>query len=150
MESDFSNVNIKNEAEFIEFVENLNIDIEFANISRSTKEQEHILDLNYLIKRYREIKPKVDAKVFKERYDCKYCLYYERPRRCFETEKCPLDEHGALKPLPEPKKCIRDKDGTCPYGRGIEACIGYCIKDIVEEHRKQWAYRYVETASRKE
>ena len=149
MEIDFSNVNINSEEDLIEFVNNLNIGIELANITRSKEEQQHTLNLNYLLEKYRKIKSKEGAKDFRVQHDCKCCLYYERPRSCFETEKCPLDKDKKFKLILNPKKCIRDKDGNCPYGRVIETCIGYCMKDIVEEHRKHWLLRYEEMAVRK-
>ena len=149
MEIDFSNVNINSEEDLIEFVNNLNIEIGFANKTRSKKEQQHILDLNYLLMKYRKIKSKEGAKDFRVQHDCKCCLYYERPRSCFETEKCPLDKDKKFKLILNPKKCIRDKDGNCPYGRVIETCIGYCMKDIVEEHRKHWLFQYGKMAVRK-
>ena len=149
MEIDFSNVNINSEEDLIEFVNNLNIGIELANITRSKEEQQHTLNLNYLLEKYRKIKSKEGAKDFRVQHDCKCCLYYERPRSCFETEKCPLDKDKKFKLILNPKKCIRDKDGNCPYGRVIETCIGYCMKDIVEEHRKHWLFHNGEMVARK-
>ena len=68
----FQEINVKNEQELIALVKQINSEIEAANINRLATEKEKAFDLNYLLKRYRAIKKRVDLKSFREKNDCIY------------------------------------------------------------------------------
>jgi len=63
----FQEINVKNEQELIALVKQINSEIEAANINRLATEKEKTLDFNYLLKRYRAIKKRVDSKTFREK-----------------------------------------------------------------------------------
>jgi len=63
----FQEINVKNEQELIALVKQINSEIEAANIIKLATEKEKTLDFNYLLKRYRAIKKRVDSKTFREK-----------------------------------------------------------------------------------
>ncbi len=132
-------INVKNEQELIALVKQINAEIEFPNITREATEKEKTLNLDYLLKRYRTIKGREDTKDFREKHDCEYCLYYERPRKCFEKIKCPLESGKEFKEkeIVEKIKCPKDKEGNCPYGNEVGTCFGFCMQKIVNEFKEE-------------
>lgn len=130
---------IKSEKEFIKLIEDINTDIEFNNLRKSIFDREKLLDKNYLLKRYREIKRREDKKSFREKHDCEYCLYYEKPRRCFETRYCPLEEGKDFEEAKNKKKsnCPKDKEGNCPYANDVGTCFGFCMVEIIKEVKER-------------
>ena len=139
MENDFININVTNEKELIALVDHINTDIEFANNTRTVVDKEKTLDLNYILKKYRAIKDKDDIKSFREKHDCRYCLYYERPRKCFERMHCPLanGEHFDKDEVIVKPKCSKDEEGNCPYGNENGTCFGFCLQEIVKNFNKE-------------
>lgn len=133
MKNDFSKIKINSKEELIALVNEINVDIEFANITRPKDEQEKPLDLDYILKRYKGIEARNYTKRFKEKHDCKNCFYYKRPRRCFETLRCPLDDvlldKSHAKKIKYPKNC----EGNCLYGNEVGTCFGFCYKKILKE-----------------
>ncbi|RDY32000.1 hypothetical protein [Lachnotalea glycerini] len=128
-----------NKKELIEYVEQLNIDIEFSNITKPPHERVKPYDITKILEGYHSIMWKEDIKAFRKKYDCQYCFYYEKPRQCKAMIRCPLEDGKTFTDkVAEPKKCIKDEKGTCPYGKCVEICIGYCMKEIVEDHNKRW------------
>ncbi|MFV0342814.1 MAG: hypothetical protein ACK5JH_07950 [Anaerocolumna sp.] len=136
---DLKEINVKNEQELTALVKQINAEIEFANITRAATEKEKTLNLDYLLKRYRTIKGREDTKNFREEHDCEYCLYYERPRKCFEKTRCPLDSGIDFeeKEIDQKIKCPKDKEGNCPYGNEVDTCFGFCMQKIVNEFKEE-------------
>lgn len=136
---DFLGINVKNEQELIALAKQINNDIEFANRTRSVADKEKTLNLDYLLRRYRNIKGREDAKSFREKHDCLYCLYFERPRRCFGKTQCPLEvgKEFEEKEVVLKIKCPRDKEGNCPYGNEVGTCFGFCMQQIVKEFKEE-------------
>lgn len=137
MQIDLSNVKIDKEEQLIELVKQLNCEIEFSNITKSKAEKEPLLDLEYLLKRYRKIKFQDDKKAFRNLYDCEYCLYYEKSRRCHATQAkgCPLELENRMQEKEIMKRpiCPRNQEGNCPYGNEVGTCFGLCWKEILLE-----------------
>lgn len=134
----FQEINVKNEQELIALVKQINSEIEAANINKLATEKEKALDFNYLLKRYRAIKKRVDSKTFREKNDCIYCLYYERPRRCFSKTQCPLETGEDIEERESVEKirCSKDKEGNCPYGNEAGICFGFCMQKSVKEFKE--------------
>lgn len=139
MQVDLSNLKIQNEKQFIELVNQLNTDIAFRNITKSKPEKEPLLNLEYLLKQYRKIKDREDKKAFRKLHDCEYCLYFEKPRRCYATEQCPLELGKGLKKKVIVKRpiCPKDRKGGCPYGNDVGTCFGFCFQEILSEFHKK-------------
>jgi hypothetical protein len=133
-----------NEKELIQYVQKLNNEIEVKNKTRPPLEQEELYDINMVLKGFYQIQRKDEIKAFREIHECKFCLYFDKPRKCKAKDSCPLEKGVEIEKPIKAKKCIRDEAGNCPYGRAIEVCIGYCINDMVKEHRKKWSFRYEE------
>lgn len=135
MQMDLSDVKIDGREKFIEFIKQLNADIESGNIAKAKEEKESLLNLEYLLRQYRKIKSKEDKKVFREFYDCEYCLYYQKPRRCYAAKDCPLEVGKEIKKKEVVKlpTCPKDKEGNCPYGNEVGTCFGFCLKEILAE-----------------
>ena len=53
MQFDFKGLRIEHEKDLVRLVKEINSDIEFENITRSKKDKEELLDLDYVIKRYK-------------------------------------------------------------------------------------------------
>lgn len=131
-------LNVNSEQELIALVQAINDDIEFQNLTRKEEEKQKILDIKYLLKRYRTIKHRDMIKEFRLQHDCAHCLYYEKPRRCKATDRCFLDENQ----YPDleiriKENCSKDKDGNCPYGNEVGTCFGYCWREILDEFKEK-------------
>jgi len=132
-----------NEKELTQYVKQLNTDIELRNMGKPPQEREELYNIKKVLKGYHRIKWNDDVKEFRKQHDCNYCFYYTKPRRCKAIKSCPLEMgEGFNYEEKDIKKCPKDAEGNCQYGRGVEKCVGYCIKDMVKEHREQWAFRY--------
>ncbi len=127
------------EDQFVKLVNQLNQDIEFRNSTKSKTEQEQLLNLTYLLKRYRKIKMLENKKVFREIYDCEYCLYYEKPRRCPATPRkgCPLEKGIPVKEREKLPCCPNDRKGNFPYANEAATCFGFCYQKILSEFYKR-------------
>ncbi|MFV0466462.1 MAG: hypothetical protein ACK5ML_10355 [Lachnospiraceae bacterium] len=130
---------VESKKDLIKLVKRMNEDIEFKNITRPDNDKLELLDLDYILKRYKTIKYNDDLKTFREEHDCKYCLYYEKPRRCKAKKKCPLDseEDFEEKKIVQKIKCPKDKEGNCPYGNEVGTCFGFCMQKIVNEFKEE-------------
>lgn len=119
----------------MELVKQLNLDIAFRNTTSSGTDKEPLLDLEYLLKRYRKIKTREEKKALRKIHDCEYCLNYEKPKRCTTTKQCPLEmgERSKKKEDVRLSICPRDKEGNCPYGNDEGTCFGFCLKKILIE-----------------
>lgn len=138
MQEDLSDVKIYSEEKFMELVNQLNADIAFNNSTKPKKRKEPLLDMEYLLKRYRSIKGREVRKAFKELYDCEYCFYFEKPRKCYASERCPLEMGKGLKKKETVRlpTCPKDKEGNCPYGNDVGTCFGFCLQEILSEFHK--------------
>lgn len=131
-------LNVSNEQELIELVQAINADIEFQNLKRADEEKQELLDIKYLLKRYRTIKHRDSIKEFRIKHDCAHCYYFEKPRRCKAMDKCFLDEDEVQEQEVEVQpRCSRDKEGNCPYGNEVGTCFGYCWREILDEFKKK-------------
>lgn len=77
----------------------------------------------------------ISIKAFRKKHNCKSCFYYTKMKRCVMTLECPLDvntERSSTK-----KSCPLDIDGTCPYKNEAGTCFGFCMKEILREHRER-------------
>jgi len=129
-------LNVKSEQDLIDLVQKINDDIEFQNLINKDGEKKELLDVKYLLKRYRTIKRRDSVKEFRLKHDCANCLYYEKPRRCEARDYCFLDEDDMVEPEVSVKvKCHKDKEGNCPYGNEVGTCFGFCLRKILEEHQ---------------
>jgi len=139
MKMDFSSIKAASEEQFMQLVHRLNQDIEFRNITKAKAERESLLDVSYLLKRYRKMKHQEEKKAFRERYDCDYCLYNERPRRCHTTPErgCPLENGKQIKEVEKMPTCPKDQNGNCPYGNEVGTCFGFCYQQILPEFYKE-------------
>lgn len=117
MEFDLTEIHVKSEDEFRQLIEQINTDIEFANYFQKDKPTEELMDMKYLVGRYRALVAKENRRIFREKHDCQYCFYFES-KRCKASKKCPLDESKKSKNRAVIRKegCLKDKDGNCPYG----------------------------------
>lgn len=129
----FQGVEVGSVEEFEVLIDQLNTDIEFSNYFSRDKEKEELLDKRELVKRYKQIVKRDKAKEFKEKYECHYCFYYAKPRRCFATEVCPLEKGIQIKEKSRNKKprCPKDKIGNCSLGNEVGTCFFFCYKDIL-------------------
>lgn len=134
MQFDFKGLRIQHEQQLIDIVRELNSDIEFSNLSKKDNEKEPLLDLEYVLRRYKSIKYRNDKKDFREEHDCAYCLYFEK-KTCKAVYRCPIDEKDKRKftRTPEQTPCPKDEEGNCPYGNDVGTCFGFCWKDILQE-----------------
>jgi hypothetical protein len=139
MKMDFSGIKVENEEQFMQIVHQLNHEIEFCNITKPKTEQEPLLDAVYLLNRYRKMKRQEKKKAFRERYDCEYCLYDERPRRCHTTPErgCPLENGKHIKEVEKMPTCCKDQEGDCPYGNEVGTCFGLCYQQILSDFYKE-------------
>ena len=130
---------VESKQDLIKLVKRMNEDIEFKNITRPDNDKLEVLDLDYILKRYRTIKYNDDLKAFRKNHDCHYCLYFEKPRRCEAKKKCPLDSGNEFdeKEIVEKIKCPKDKEGNCPYGNEVGTCFGFCMQKIVNEFKEE-------------
>ena len=135
MQMDIYKVEIENKEQFMELVKQLNLDIAFRNTTRSGAEKEPLLNLEYLLKRYHKIKAREEKNALRKLHDCDYCLYYEKPRRCYATKQCPMEMEKRIMKKEEVKQptCQRDKEGNCPYGNAVGTCFGFCFQEILAE-----------------
>lgn len=82
-----------------------------------------------------------EEKAFREKYNCRNCSYYKKPRRCFAEKICPLEEGEIPRLVNKIKsklpKCPKDKVGDCPYGNENGTCFGFCWLDILKEYRER-------------
>lgn len=136
-------IKIDNIYDLILCVSEINEDIREQNKTRKSDEQEKELNLNYILNRYEKIKRKDEIKEFRELHECKYCLYFEKPRKCLAINRCPLDE-GELWKLEGKKKnylkCPKyDKNQPCLYANEVGTCFGFCALDILREIKKHKA-----------
>ena len=77
--------------------------------------------------------------LFREAYNCKHCLYFEKPRLCLAMNSCPLDEKripGAVR-VKNFQMCPKDEVGNCPYGNDAGTCFGFCWKEILKDFYKK-------------
>ena len=129
--------NIENVFDLIVYVSELNADIRKRNEQFPKGKQENELNLSYILKRYEMIKKKEEIAEFRELHECKYCMYFDKPRRCMAIDTCPIegDFPNAKKADERPiLKCPRyDKDAPCPYGNEAGTCFGFCTKEVIEE-----------------
>lgn len=131
-------LNVSSEQELIDLVEAINTDIEFQNLIRKNEEMQELLDIKYLLRRFRSIKHRDKIKEFRIKHDCAHCYYYEKPRRCKGMDKCYLEDDEAQEPeMGENHHCSRDKEGDCPYANEAGTCFGYCWKEILNEFKKK-------------
>lgn len=141
MREDLWNVKIENEKQFIKLFNQLNVEIEFQNITKPKEEKEPLLDIGYLLKRYRKLKYQEEKNVFRKLHDCESCLYYKKPKRCPAIPKkgCPLESGQERKDEKMPKQfsCLKDREGNCPYGNEVGTCFGVCWKEILSVFYKQ-------------
>jgi hypothetical protein len=135
---DFPQAKIQSKEELIKYVEQCNNEIEFDNYLKPVDQRDPLLDMDYILKRYGQISYRERAQNFREKHDCKYCLYYEKPRQCFETKKCPLDLDGsyAKTKVAFVPTCSRDLEGKCPYGNEVGTCFGCCYRDVLKGYRE--------------
>ena len=139
------------EKELIEYVEQLNIEIEISNITKPPHRRVKPYDIKKVLQGYNRIMWKSNIKAFRERHDCKYCLYFEKPRQCKAMLRCPLESGKEFTDkVEEPKICIKDAEGNCPYGKSANSCIGYCMKEIVKDHNKRWHSENQKSNSKKD
>lgn len=137
MEIDFSKIEVASEQELIELVKSINAEIERSNRNRPIGEREEVLKLDYILDRYRTIQNRENAKAFKEKHECRYCIYYARPRRCFARKECPLEKGETFEEVVETvRRCSRNKKEICPYANESGTCFGFCPKQIMEEFRE--------------
>ena len=93
----------------------------------------------FLLQIFDKIKYRMEREAFRKKYGCLDCLYYEKPRRCFETKYCPLEdgkEPKKTEQLPKPR-CPNDIKGDCPYGNELGTCFGFCWQEILSERRER-------------
>lgn len=139
----FKDLNIEDKLDLIVYVTQLNAEIREKNKTLPKEEKEKELNLSYILKRYEKIKKKDEIKNFREDHDCKYCLYFEEPRRCMAVKHCPLDDvsKSDYRDVYEERKYITcpkyDKYKPCPYGNEVGNCFGYCARDIVKEIKQK-------------
>lgn len=137
MFEDFPKAKIQSKEELIKYVEQCNNEIEFDDYLKPVNQRDPLLDLDYILKRYGQMSYLEREQNFREKYDCKYCLYYEKPRQCFETKKCPLDSDRSFSKIKVEfvPTCSKDLEGVCPYKNEVGTCFGPCLREIVKEYR---------------
>ena len=117
----------------------INSEIELINSVVPEDGRIEYLDQQFLLQIFDKIKYRMEREAFRKKYGCLDCLYYEKPRRCFETKYCPLEdgeEPKKTEQLPKPR-CPNDIKGDCPYGNEIGTCFGFCWQEILSEHRER-------------
>lgn len=95
----------------------------------------------YKRKRYSQTEQTKIRKEFRRRHGCCNCLNEWDFDSCMEMGICRYD------PKPEPaylrtkdrKPCARNDGKLCPYENGSGTCFGFCIKEILKEHREKKA-----------
>ena len=117
----------------------INSEIELINSVVPEDGRIEYLDQQLLLQIFDKIEYRMEREAFRKKYGCLDCLYYEKPRRCFETKYCPLEdgeEPKKTEQLPKPR-CPNDIKGDCPYGNEIGTCFGFCWQEILSEHRER-------------
>ncbi len=131
--------NIDNIFDLISYVTELNMEIRKRNEECPDGEQEKELNLSYILKRYEKIKKQEEIQQFRELHECRYCLYFDKPRRCMAIDTCPIEgEFPNLKKPEKPKlRCPKyNHEKSCPYGNDVGTCFGFCAKEAMEEIKK--------------
>lgn len=137
---DFKEIKIDNMFDLITYVTELNADIRKRNKKLPADKHEKELNLSYILKRYEKLRRKEEIDQFREEHECKYCLYFEKPRRCMAVDRCPMDEETVLKKTEEKVgiKCPKySGDKRCPYSNEAGTCFGFCTRDILEEFKNR-------------
>ena len=70
-----------------------------------------------------------NVRMFQEKHNCKFCLYYKKMRRCEALLICPLE----INKKGNKKSCPLDVEGTCPYKNDAGTCFGFCVKDLLRK-----------------
>ena len=129
-------IQIDNVFDLINYVSELNAGIRERNKILPPDKREKELNLSYILKRYEKMKRKEEIAEFREKHECKYCLYFDKPRRCMAADNCPIENEFDWK-IKEEKRYIQcpryEIEGPCPYGNEVGTCFGYCARDIVKE-----------------
>ncbi len=75
--------------------------------------------------------------MFRKFHDCEYCHYYQKQRKCYAANRCPL-EAGEFqkKEMVKQQFCPKDKERKCPFGNDAKTCFGFCWKEILSEFHK--------------
>lgn len=131
---------IENIFDLIKYVAELNAEIRQRNKERTDGKKEKELNLSYILKRYEKIRKQEEIAAFRELHECKYCLYFEKPRRCMAIDTCPIegDFPNAKSDEKPVLRCPKyDKDSPCPYGNEVGTCFGFCTKKVIEDMKKK-------------
>lgn len=84
-----------------------------------------------------EVTFKEAVREYRRIHECKYCPYYERPRRCEGELHCLIEqelrkeENRSKKQNKKP--CPHDEEGGCPYANESGTCFGFCLQKILKE-----------------
>ncbi len=107
--------------------------------------------MNYETTKYRN-----SLKQYRREHDCKYCKYYEKPRKCNGEFHCLIEEEQILeqkrrqeKRPDKQRKCPKDTEGNCPYGNDVGTCFGFCWQEILKEFRAKRGNHYEKEAEDK-
>lgn len=112
-----------------------------------------VVDVEYMSRRVKVIYGKEKVNAFRLKFDCANCVYFRKPRKCLGVVRCPLEENidafeedrvttnKSKKILADAdessNKCINELGERCPYSNDSGRCFGFCIKNILEEHRRK-------------
>ncbi len=78
--------------------------------------------------------PVSEYRKFKEQHGCVQCLYKQSIANCFKLKKCFINTEKARAFI---SMCPKDDTGDCPYGNDAGTCFGFCMREIVQEHRER-------------
>ena len=95
----------------------------------------------YESKRYSRLEQAQARRAFRRRYGCCNCLNEWDFDSCMEMGVCryaPKPEPACLR-TSDRVPCARNGGKLCPYENGSGTCFGFCIKEILQEHRERMA-----------
>lgn len=138
MKLEFEGQNITCEDDLRRLAERINCDAKFANrIEKYGIKGEHI-DVEVLIRGYREEVRKCDRKQFRKEHECTDCAD-DYVKSCIGIPPCKYEEDFQREKKVKYEKaiCPMDKKGDCPYGRPEGMCIGMpgCYRELIEGFR---------------
>lgn len=135
MEFKFEGMNISSEEDIKKLAERINNEPAFAKMLEKYGIQEERIDVNALLRGYREKVRGHDRKQFRKEHECIDCAdYILKSCRGVPPCKYEVEFQKEKKVRHEKPICPMDKTGDCPYGRPEGICIGIpsCYRDVIK------------------
>ena len=80
--------------------------------------------------------PVSEYRKFKELHGCAQCYYKQSIANCFKSRECFLSTKRD-RTFIQRSMCPKDYTSDCPYGNDAGTCFGFCMREIIQEHRER-------------